>query len=88
VGEPKAKICQEITKLPGDKTKNLALVILENFKITNDGRDVQLKTSEGVTYLTFMKMQSERYLRGEIGWNEMDYTIGAKGEQMSKEIRP
>jgi len=87
-GEPKARVCEGITKLSGDKTKILALVILDNFKIANEGRDYPVKTSEGATYLTFMKMQSERYLRGDIGWNEMDYTITAKGEQLGKEIRP
>jgi hypothetical protein len=87
-GEPKAKVCEGITKLSGDKTKILALVILDNFRTANDDREVSLKTSQGLTYLTFMKMQAERYLRGEIGWNEMDYTIIAKREQLSKEMRP
>jgi len=45
-----------------------------------------MKTSEGASYLAFMKMQSERFLRGDIGWNEMDYTITVKGDQMSKQI--
>lgn len=77
-GQPKAAMCQEITKIPGEKTKTLALVILDNFKIANQGSDMPLKTSEAGSYLAFMKMQSERYLRGDIGWNEMDYTITAK----------
>jgi hypothetical protein len=87
-GEPKARVCEGITKLSGDKTKILALVILDNFRTPNDDREISLKGSEAVTYLTFMKMQAERYLRGDIGWNEMDYTITAKGEQLGKEIRP
>ena len=86
-GNPKATVCKDITTIPGEKTKTLALVILDNFKIANEGRDVSLTTSEGVTYLTFMKMQSERYLRGEIGWNEMDYTIIDKGQAVTKDIR-
>jgi len=79
-------VCREITKIPGEKTRTLALAILNNFKIANKGIDFPMKTSEGASYLAFMKMQSERFLRGDIGWNEMDYTITVKGDQMSKQI--
>ena len=63
-------------------------MILDNFKIANKCSDVSLKTSEGVRYLGFMKMQAERYLRGDIGWNETDYTITTKGEELNKQITP
>ena len=87
-GQPKTKVCAGITKLSGDKTKILALVILDDFRTPDDDGGTSLKTSAGLSYLSFMKMQSERYLRGDIGWNEMDYMITAKGEQLGKEIRP
>ena len=79
-------VCREITKIPGDNITTLALAILDNFKIANKGMDFPMKTSEGASYLAFMKLQSERFLRGDIGWNEMDYTITLKGDQMSKQI--
>jgi hypothetical protein len=79
-------VCREIAKIPGEKTRTLALAILDNFKIANKGMDFPMKTSEGASYLAFMKTQSERFLRGDIGWNEMDYTITVKGDQMSKQI--
>jgi len=70
-----------------DKTKILARAILDDFRIANGGQPIVPKTSSASTDFSFMKMQAERYLKGDIGWNEMDYTIVSKGKEISREIR-
>jgi len=63
-------------------------VILDDFKVANAGQAWTVSTHDAVLYFTFMKMQAERHLRGEIGWYEMDYAIMSKGDELTKSIRP
>jgi hypothetical protein len=85
-GKERARACSDIANVSGDdKTKILAIAILNDLKPALQGQGIAPKTYDGAKYLAFMKMQAERYMRGEIGWNEMDYSIIAKGEELSKQ---
>jgi hypothetical protein len=88
-GQGRARICQEIASIKGaDKSQILALAILDDFKVANQGKPWTVSTHQGVLYFTFMKMQAERHLRGEISWYEMDYAIMSKGDELTKSVWP
>ena len=88
-GQGKVRMCQEIASIKGaDKSQILALAILDDFKVANEGKPWTVSTHQGALYFTFMKMQAERHLRGETSWYEMDYAIMSKGDELSKSVWP